>query len=148
MIYFVAHIACLRFLLEEIAQAAIEVAVDSVGTPNRNLLLCSQNTLEITALESMILSSQLVQGTGNLHCALLRTVIFQIELEFLYRLGQHELVLAWQTGLSLHKGFKGLVYLNDLFEVKLLEVDVHSPDQKINQVALLQFVITEAPQSF
>lgn len=41
-----------------------------------------------------------------------------------------------------------LVYFNYLLEVQLLEVYVHPPHQKVDQISLLEFVIAQTPQSF
>lgn len=41
-----------------------------------------------------------------------------------------------------------LVYFNYLLEVQLLEVYVHPPHQKVDQIALLEFVVAQTPQSF
>lgn len=39
------------------------------------------------------------------------------------------------------------MYLNNLLEVQLLEVDVHPPYEEVNKIALLQLVIPDASQS-
>lgn len=38
------------------------------------------------------------------------------------------------------------VYFDDLFEIQFLEINVHSSHQKINQISLLQFVVTQTAQ--
>lgn len=43
--------------------------------------------------------------------------------------------------------FELLVYLYHLLEIQFLEVDVHPPDEEINEIALLQLVISHASQS-
>lgn len=75
-----------------------------------------------------------------------RGIVLKIKLDFFDGLGEHEVVLGNFDFFSVEVGDELLVYLDDLFEVQLFEVDVHPPNEEVDQIALLQFVIPHAAE--
>ena len=49
---------------------------------------------------------------------------------------------------SLFELFKLFVDAYDFFEVEFLKINVHSPHQKVDEVALLQFFVAKTTQVF
>jgi hypothetical protein len=49
---------------------------------------------------------------------------------------------------SIFKILKLLIDFDDFLKVQLFEVYVHSSYEKVNQISLLKFVISKAPQGF
>lgn len=113
-----------------------------------------QHRTQVTAFVSVIVAFDFLNPpVQTLHAFLLFSIVgpprivLKVELNLLNGLGKHKLVLG-----HLHRHpptvlLKPLVNFNDFFEVQLLEVNVHSADQKVNQVALLKFVIPQTAQS-
>lgn len=133
-------------LLEQVAQVFVKIPSQEVRALHWLALMGTDYSLEVAGLEGVVVGcdalDQLLQflGVGP------HTVVLQVELDLLDGLGEHELVLAQGPGDIVAVVDETLVYLDYLFEVQLLEVDVEPPDKEIHQVALLQFGGPHAPQ--
>jgi hypothetical protein len=77
-----------------------------------------------------------------------RGIVFEIKLNFLNGFGEHEVMLWNFDFLAIKIAHKLLMYLYDFFEVQFFEVDIHSPDKEVNEVALLKFVISYTTKCF
>lgn len=121
---------------------------------DRPVLTSPQHRTQVTTLVSVIVAFDFLNpSVQTLHAFLLLSIVgpprivLQIELNLLNGLSEHKLVLGHLYRHPPTVLLKPLVNFNDFLEVQLLEVNVHSADQKVNQVALLKFVISQTAQS-
>ena len=98
--------------------------------------------MQVTAFVGMIVVAQLFDSLSYAFRIDGLVVVLQIELDFFDGFGEHELMLGRNYFFSLFKLFKLLVNINDFFEIQFLKIYVHPPHQKIDEVSLLQFVVT------
>jgi hypothetical protein len=96
----------------------------------------------------MIIFSQLQNLFRQLFRVGFRTVVLQVELNLLDGLREHELMLRDVHFLPILVQVELLVYLDDFLEVQLLKVNIHPSNKEVDQVALLQLIIPQTPQSF
>lgn len=142
----VAHQAHLRLLLEEVAQALVEVAVDGADRLDGVALLRPHQRVDIAALVSVVVATEAVQPVDQFLGVGRAAVVLEVELDLLDGLGEHELVLGHPHGDVVYELVEALVNPDYLLEVQLLEVDVHPPYQEVYQVTLLQLVVPQAPE--
>ena len=57
-------------------------------------------------------------------------------------------MLSYRDFYSIFEVLKLLVDFYDFFKVQFFKVDVHSSYQEVNEVALLQFVVSQTPKCF
>jgi hypothetical protein len=112
------------------------------------VLLCLQKASDVTCLESVVVLGEIGYYFVDLLWVVSQLIVLKVELYLLDRLSEHELMAPQLELSALFIGVEVLIDRHDLFEVKLLEVDVQSSDKEINHVALLQLVAPNASEGF
>jgi hypothetical protein len=146
VVYLVAHETHLRLLLEEVAQTFVEIAMHGLDGRDGLAGCCSHQPFQVAALVCVVVLPEFPHPPrGFLPSG---RVVLQVELNFLYGLGEHELVLQRGDRSVVFEGVELFVDLDYFLEVQFFEVNVHAAHQEVDEVALLQFVVAQTAQGF
>lgn len=132
MVDFVITWALCVSILEQIAQIFIKVSTQEMRALGWCTLLCVHDTLQITCFKCVIILCYFLHDLLQLLRVRFERIVLQIELYLFDRLGKHEFMLLQGSHYSvfiIHESFKNL---DNLFEIKFLEIDVKPSDEKVN----------------
>lgn len=118
-----------------------------MGTLHGLTLLGCGNSLNVASLVSVIFGGEPVDLLEEFLRVGAERIVFDIKLDFLDGLSKHELVLFDLLGPALQVQLESLVDIDYFLEVQLLEVDIQPPYKEIDDVALFQLTVADAPQA-